>query len=71
MVLVCKRGSVGGCGCVCAVGICSCVCVHVFSMNAGGYVHKWGRGLGVSLRVCVSVCAEDKDLAKQAGLVDR
>lgn len=30
-----------------------------------------GRGLGVSLQVCVSVCAEDKDLAKQAGLDDR
>lgn len=55
--------------CVCAVGICSlflCIC-----MNVGGYVHKWGRGLGVRLCVCVSVCAEDKDLANQPGLVDR
>lgn len=57
MVLVCERGSVGGCGCVCAVGICSCVCVHVFSMNAGGYVRKWGEGAGSqSPSMCECMC---------------
>lgn len=56
---------------MCAVGICSCVCVHVFSVNAGDMCIKGGRGLGVSVCVRVSVCAEDKDLANQPGLVDR
>lgn len=57
--------------CVCAVGICSCVCVYVFSMNVGDMCVDGGWGLGVSLCVRVSVCAEDKDLANQPGLVDR
>lgn len=56
---------------MCAVGICSCVCVYVFSMNVGDMCVDGGWGLGVSLCVRVSVCAEDKDLANQPGLVDR
>lgn len=67
------RAWLSGWVCVCAVGICSRVCVHVFllwmqEVGWGGYVHKWGRGLGVSVCVRVSVCAGDKDLAKPAGL---
>ena len=56
--------------CVCAVGICSCVCVYVFSMNVGDMCINGGGGWE-SVCVRVSVCAEDKDLANQPGLVDR
>lgn len=47
------------------------VSVSMYLYECRGYVHKWGWGLGVSLCVRVSVCAEDKDLANQPGLVDR
>ena len=54
-----------------------CVCVRLgfavvsvsmyflWMQEGGGYVHGWGRGLGVRLCVRVSVCAEDKDLANR------
>lgn len=56
--------------CVCGWDLQLCLCPCIF-YECRGYVHRWGRGLGVTLCVRVSVCVEDKDLANQPGLVDR
>lgn len=57
--------------CMCGWDLQLCLCPCIFDECRGDMCVNGGRGLGVSLRVCVSVCAEDKDLAKQAGLDDR
>lgn len=59
--------------CMCGWDLQLCLCPCIFN-ECRGICAYMGEGAGSqspSVSVRVSVCAEDKDLAKQAGLVDR